>query len=108
MDLQVVAPREGPVHNRVLEDNAARGAGSDGVPGHVEPGNPGCAAGWRDRGGEHADGRRLAGAVGAQEPEDLAGRNVEVDAGHGFDSAGIGLLEVAYLYGRTPWFRRLA
>ena len=31
--------------------------------------------------------RRLAGAVRAEEPEDLARRDVEVDAAHGLDHA---------------------
>ncbi len=46
------------------------------------------AAGLRgDRAGEHADGRGLAAAVRAEEPEDLASGDVEVDAVHGGEVA---------------------
>src|SRR5204862_3317448 len=37
--------------------------------------------------GEHLDGRRLAGAVGAEEREDLAGLDVEGDVVDGGDGA---------------------
>ena len=39
---------------------------------------------------EHADRRRLAGAVGPEEPEDLAGLDPQVDAAHRLDDAGRG------------------
>ena len=40
-----------------------------------------------DRGGEHPDGGRLARAVGAEQAEHLARRDVEVDAPDGLDAA---------------------
>ena len=41
----------------------------------------------RDRAGEHADRRGLPAPVGAEEAEDLAARDVEVDAVHGGEVA---------------------
>ena len=43
---------------------------------------------------EDLDGRRLAGAVGAEQAEDLAGGDLEVDAAHGLMVA-VGLVQVA-------------
>ena len=48
---------------------------------------PAPAAGRVDERAEHLDRRRLAGAVGAEEAEDLAARDLEVDPAHGFDLA---------------------
>jgi hypothetical protein len=48
-------------------------------------GDRGGAAGGRDQRGEHAQGGGLAGAVGAEEAEDLARLDGEVDAPYGFD-----------------------
>ena len=40
---------------------------------------------------DHVDGRGLAGAVGAEEGDDLALLELEVDAAHGLDGAeGLG------------------
>ena len=47
------------------------------------PGHGRAARGRREQSGQHADRRRLAGAVGAEKPEDLAGAHVEGDAIHG-------------------------
>jgi hypothetical protein len=44
----------------------------------------------RDQRGQHAQRRRLAGAVRAEEAEDLAFADAEVDAAHGFDGAALG------------------
>ena len=54
---------------------------------------PRPAAGRPHRGRQHPDRRRLAGAVRAEKPEDLAGLDVEVDRLHGLDAAGVGLAE---------------
>ena len=53
------------------------------------------AAGLVDQPGEDVDQRRLAGAVGAEQPEDLAARHVEADAVERALAARIGLLQVA-------------
>src|SRR5579859_7279468 len=42
--------------------------------------NPGCTAGWADAGGQNAHGGGLARAIRAEQTEDLAGSNVEVNA----------------------------
>jgi hypothetical protein len=48
---------------------------------------------------EHLHHRRLAGAVGPEQTEDLAGGDLEVDALHRVDVA-IGLVQVAHENGR--------
>ena len=53
----------------------------------VVAGDAGVAAGRLDQRAEHRDRRRLAGAVGAEEAEDLARRDLEVDAAHRLDLA---------------------
>ena len=54
----------------------------DVVAGHARR-----ARGGRQQRGEHQHGRRLAGAVGAEEAVDLAGLDLEVDAVDGADAA---------------------
>ena len=54
-----------------------------------------------DRGGEDADGRRLARAVGAEQAEDFATAHVEADAFDRLDAAGVDLAQVAHLDGRV-------
>ena len=56
-----------------------------GVAGDVDAGDARAAGGDRQQRGEHPHGRRLAGAVGPEEAEDLAGVDVEVDAAHRLD-----------------------
>ena len=53
----------------------------------VAAGDGGLAAGGRQQRREHAQRGGLAGAVGTEEAEDLAGFDAQVDAGHGFDRA---------------------
>ena len=57
---------------------------------------------------EDLDRRRLAGAVRAEEPEDLAGRDLEVDAAHGL-VVPVGLVQVAdaddWLFAAVPCTR---
>src|SRR5581483_1733603 len=57
--------------------------------------DPGPPAGRDDGGGEHPDRRGLAGAVGTQQAEHLAGGDLKVDGLHGLDAAGVGLAETA-------------
>ena len=44
--------------------------------------HPGGAGGGREEGGQHQHRRRLAGAVRAEEAEDLAARNDQIESGH--------------------------
>src|SRR5450756_64220 len=53
----------------------------------VDPGDGRLAAGGGQEGREHAQGGGLAGPVRAQEADDLAGVDVEVDTAHGVDVA---------------------
>ena len=59
----------------------------EGVATDVEPGHPDLAGGRRHHAGEHAHGRRLAGAVAAQQGGRLAGVALEVDTGDGLHLA---------------------
>ncbi len=56
-----------------------------GVGAQVHPGDRRLAAVGDQQRREHAQGRGLAGAVGAEEPEDLALGDVEIDAAYRFD-----------------------
>jgi hypothetical protein len=47
------------------------------------------------------DQRALAGAVGAQEPEDFAGPDLHLDAAEGFHPATIGFGDVAKINGEV-------
>ena len=71
----------------------------------VEAGHARASGGRRDRRGEHPDRRRLAGAVGAEQAEHLAGADLEVDALDGLDAARVGLGQPAHLDRRPlqPW-----
>ena len=81
-ELQVLRHRELHVERVVLGDDADPPLDRDRVPGDVVAGHPGPAAGRGDQRGEHADGGGLARAVRAEQAEELALRDVEVDAAH--------------------------
>ena len=59
--------------------------------------------------GEHPQRRRLAGAVGAEQADDLAGGDVEVDARDGVDRSGLGGERSGEAasgdHGRSSWSR---
>ena len=97
MDLEVAPTRQRPVDDRLLEHDRARPARRERLGDDVPAGEPGGAGGRGDGPGEHADGGGLAGAVGPQEAEDLAGEDVEVDATHGLHIARVRL-------GQPPYF----
>src|SRR5437660_6442452 len=86
-------PRQRPVDDRVLEDDAGDGAGGERLGHDVEPGQPSAAGGRPDGCGEHADRRRLAGSVGAEQAEDLSWGDLEVDRLYGLDAARVRLAE---------------
>ena len=75
------------VERRVLEDEADVAPHRVALAVDVEAGDDRRAAGRRDERAEHRDRRRLAGAVGAEEAEDLTRRDLEVDPAHGLDLA---------------------
>jgi hypothetical protein len=97
MDVEVAAAGESPVDDRVLEDDAADAASGERLARDVEAGDARTAAGRGDRGREHADRGRLASAVRAEQAEHLAGNDLEVDALHGFDTARVGLTQLAHI-----------
>ena len=67
-----------PAHPRAHRVRLAR---------RVVPGDADLAGVGHEQGGEHQHQRRLAGAVGADQPGDLAGRRGEVDAADRLDGA---------------------
>ena len=93
------------VECRVLEDQPDIAPHGVALGVHVEAGDGGAAAGRLDQRAEHRDGGRLAGPVWAQEAEDLAGRDLEVDPAHGLDLA-VALGEAAHGDGRRGGRRR--
>ena len=97
VDVEVAQPAERAVHHRVLEDDAARLARRERFTRDVEARDARASGARHDRRRQHADRRRLAGAVGAEQAEDLARGDGEVDALHGLDAAGIGLSQAAHL-----------
>ena len=97
MDVEVAPAGQGAIDGAVLEDDAAGAPGGERVGRDVGAGDARAPARGRDRGREHADGRRLAGAVGPEQSERLAGRDLEVDALHGLDSPRVGLAKIAHV-----------
>ena len=99
LDDEVLAAGGVGVDAVLLADDADRVADADGLGEDVEAGDAG-AAGVRPRErGEDPDGRGLAGAVGAEQAEDRAGRDREVEPVERADVAGIGLDEAVGLDG---------
>ncbi len=96
VDLEVPPAGQRAVDHRLLEDDAAHPAGGERLLRHVETREPGAAGCRLDRRRQHADRRGLAGPVRAEQAEDLAGRDLEVDAPHGFDAALIRLAELGH------------
>jgi hypothetical protein len=99
VQVQVAAAGQRPVQDGFLEDHAADRAGGERVAGHVETGQPRRSAAGLDGGGQHADGGGLAGAVGAEQAEHLAGGDLEVDAADGLNPAGVRLGQPADFHG---------
>ena len=57
----------------------------------VDAGDGRRTGGRTEQGGEHAQRRGLARTVGSEQTDDLPGADLEVDALHGSDGAGLGL-----------------
>src|SRR5215217_9359706 len=85
VEAQVLLGRQVGVEGRLLEDQADVAANLVPLAGDVEAGHRGRAGGRLGQGAEDLDGGRLAGAVGAEEPEGLPRPDVQVDAGNGLD-----------------------
>lgn len=80
----------------LLPDDADRPADRDGVAGDAGSRDGGVAPRRREQAREHRDGGGLAGAVGAEQSEDLALGHAEGDAGDG-DLPVVGLAETGDL-----------
>ena len=74
-------------------------AGGVRVTRHLDTVDHGAPRGGFQQGGKDAEGRRLAGTVGADEAEDLAVGHLEAEAGQGIE-VGIALGEVLDKDGR--------
>ena len=80
VEVEVLPDGEGPVEGVALGHDADELLGRGRVGDHVDAADEGTAAGGEHPGGEHAGGGALAGAVGAEEPEDLTLEHLEVEA----------------------------
>src|ERR1051326_906245 len=80
----------------VVGDVGQQALGGDGFGGDIVAADEKLAAGGGDGAGDSPHGGCLAGAVGTEEPEDLAGLHVEAQAGDGGGSA-IGFVKVCDL-----------
>ena len=98
MEAEVLLGGEVAVERRVLEHESDVPADVVAFAGDVEAAHAGGAGGGPRKRAEHVDRRALAGAVGAEEAEDLAGSDGERDAADGLDLA-VGLGEVFDLDG---------
>ncbi len=95
---EVLLGGEVAVERLVLEDEADVPADVVALGGDVEAAHAGGAGGGPRERAEHVDRRALAGAVGAEEAEDLAASDGERDAADGLDLA-VGLGELVDLDG---------
>ena len=82
VEAQVLLGGEVVVESRVLEDQADVASHLGALGDDVEARHLGAAGGRPDQGAQHRDRRRLAGAVGTQEPEGLARRHREAHLAH--------------------------
>jgi len=95
---QVLADRERPVEVRALRHHGQLRPCPHRVAGDVDPADPGNAASELDARREHADRRRLARAVRAEEAEHLAPLDGERDAVDGVHRGfRVALLEALHL-----------
>jgi hypothetical protein len=97
VNLEVPPARERAVDDWFLKDDTAGPPRGERLGRDVEACQPRAAGGRLDGGRQHPDGGRLAGAVRAEQGENLARADLEVDALHGFDAARIGLAELGNL-----------
>jgi multiple sugar transport system substrate-binding protein len=89
VEADVLLGREVLVQTRFLEDDADLAPHRRRPGRQVVAGDADAATGRGEGGGQDGDGRRLAGAVGAEQGEEGAGRDVEADA---VDGVGLGAL----------------
>src|SRR5262249_12410470 len=86
-EAQVLDDAQVGVERRVLREVADRAPAGERLDRGIAAADADRAGGGREDTGEDAHRRRLAGAVRAEEADDLAAGDVEGDAGNGFDAA---------------------
>src|SRR3989475_9135554 len=86
-ELEVLPAGERLEHGAGLRHVADQALHRDRISHHVEPEDLRRARAGRQHTGQHLHGGRLAGAVGAEEPYQLPGGDLEVEAAHGLDRA---------------------
>ena len=84
---QVLAPGHAVVEADAVRQVADAALHLERVPGRIEADDAGPARRRLGQAEEHQDGRRLAGAVLAEQPEDLAGVDLEVEVVDGDEVA---------------------
>ncbi len=84
---EVLGCGEAAEEGEAFGDDADLAFDFDGVGGGVEAENLDGAGGGREEAGEHLDGGGFAGAVGAEEAEELAGGDGEIDVLNGGEIA---------------------
>ena len=94
VEVEVLPDAQAPVERVRLRDDADQALGLRRVRDDVDAREPGPALGRDDAGREHPDRGRLAGAVRAEQPEDLTLVHVEVEVDHRADVAGVDLREL--------------
>ena len=100
LDLERLARREEGIEQDLLRHDSDRPLGVARILVDVEAPDRGAAAALGDQAGEDVDQGRLAGAVGPEQAENAAARDVQGDAVERPLAAAIGLLQVADRDGR--------
>src|SRR2546428_360123 len=88
-EAQVLLHREIAVQRRLLEDEADAATGLEVIAYDVVSGDTRRAPSGTQQRGEQMDGGRLAGAVGPEEPEELALPHLEVEVVERADRAEV-------------------
>ncbi len=86
-EVEVLGDRQLAVERELLRHVADALARRGARRAQVDAGDAQRAAGRRQQAAEHAEGGRLAGAVGAEQAEDLAGLDLEADVVDGGEGA---------------------
>ena len=86
-ETEILGGGEAAEEGEALGDDADLALDFKGVCGEVHAEHLNAAGGGCEQAGKHLDGGGLACAVGAEEPEELAGRDAEIDVLHGNEIA---------------------
>ena len=97
--VEVLTHGELAVERVRLGDDADAALHRGGMRGDVESRDECASTGRDDRRREHPDRRRLAGAVRPEQPEELAGAELEVDSVDGFELITVAAVGLAQCFG---------